>query len=509
MGVSRRDGGEILYCNERLADIVGLPPQALVGRRTPDFYANPNDRNEILEELSTQGRVREREVQLRTHDGSICWAIVTVEPLEVDGETLLLSALFNVTRRREVENQLQESEARFRSYVENASDIVFACDRKLELTYVSPNVEQIIGYPATRMIGKTLDSLVHKADVPTLWARADATNESRRAQPPLEFRMRHGDGSIRWFVSALAPLQGPDGKVMSLTGTAHDITQEKSAIASLEAANRELRDAQMQLLESEKMASLGMLMAGIAHEIRTPIAAVGSTQCTIERALHKLEGHLRDRYPDVMQDRKVQRLLGVLAESTGVVGDGSTRVLEIVKRLRKFSCADQTQRITVDVNAIAEDTLALLHHELKHHVEIEQDFAPEAQVVGSPSRLNQVFVNLLVNAGHAIRARGRGHIRLSTRAFAEHVEICVQDDGVGIAPEHLEQVFASGFTTKKSEGGSGLGLAISREIVEAHHGRMEVTSQLGEGTTFTVWLPRKPPNRSTSTCPKAARNDEG
>jgi len=111
-------------------------------------------------------------------------------------------------------------------------------------------------------------------------------------------------------------------------------------------------------------------------------------------------------------------------------------------------------------------------------------------LMGYPARLNQVLVNLLINAAQAVRARGNGKITLETRALGDQIEISVSDDGVGIPPENLGQIFSCGFTTRHEEGGSGLGLAISKEIVDAHHGSLEVKSQLGAGTTFTVRLPR-------------------
>jgi signal transduction histidine kinase len=302
--------------------------------------------------------------------------------------------------------------------------------------------------------------------------------------------MRHTDGSTRWFCSTLVPLRGLDGSTVGLTGTAHDITPEKHAIEELENANRCLRDAQLQLHKTEKMASLGMLMAGIAHEIRTPLGAVSSTQRTIAQALDKLAQQLGQDHPDALADSKVGRLLKVLTDAVRVVGDGSSRVTDIVQRLRKFSCAEEAKLCAVDVNAIAEDTLALIHHELKHHVVLQKSFGQGVTLMAYPARLNQVLVNLLVNAAHAVRARGRGKIILETLALGEHIEIRVSDDGVGIPPEHLAQIFTSGFTTKQGEGGSGLGLAISKEIVLAHHGSLEVESEVGRGTTFTVRLPR-------------------
>lgn len=488
--ISRKDDGEILYCNEKLAQVVGVAARDLIGQRSLDFYHDPADRVAMLKELAERGRVRDREVRLKTRSGEAAWAIFTIEPLQVAGESLLLGALYDVSHRKQVEESLQQSEARFRGFVENASDLVFAIDRHAQLTYLSPNVARILGYVPGQLLGHSLDSLVHANDLPKLWECTEQTRETGTVQPSCEFRMRHKDGSTRWFCSTLVPLEGEGGSVVGMTGTAHDITQEKCAIAELESANQNLRDAQLQLLKSEKMASLGMLMAGIAHEIRTPLGAVSSTQRTMSQALDKLSQRLEEAFPQALRDSKVERLLKVLTDSARVVGDGSARVTEIVQRLRRFSCADEAKLCAVDVNAIAEDTLALIHHELKHYVDLQKHFGKDVTLMGYPARLNQVLVNLLVNAAHAVRARGRGKIRLETRAVADEVQIEVSDDGVGIPPENLARIFESGFTTKQDEGGSGLGLAISKEIVEAHHGRLEVASEVGRGTTFTVKLPR-------------------
>lgn len=488
--VSRQRDGEILYCNDKLADVVGVPARELIGRRTLDFYYDPADRAAVLRELQERGRVRDREVRLKTKNGETAWAIFTIEPLVVAGEPLLLGALYDVTRRKQIEESLQQSEARFRGFVENASELVFALDRQAQLTYLSPNVARILGYAPSQLLGQSFDALVHANDLPKVWECTELTRETGLVQPSCEFRIRAKDGSTRWFCSTLVPLRGPDGAVVAMTGTAHDITQEKNAIAELEGVNQSLRDAQLQLLKSEKMASLGMLMAGIAHEIRTPLGAVSSTQRTMSQAMEKLVQRLEETFPEALADSKVERLLKVLADSTRVVGDGSSRVMEIVQRLRRFSCADEAKLCAVDVNVIAEDTLALIHHELKHHVELQKSFGADVTLMGYPARLNQVLVNLLVNAAHAVRARGRGKVKLSTLALDDRVEIRVSDDGIGIPPENLARIFESGFTTKREEGGSGLGLAISKEIVEAHHGTIEVESEVGRGTTFTVKLPR-------------------
>ncbi len=496
--ISRQRDGEIIYCNAKLAEVVGAHAADLIGRHTLDFYHDPADREAVLRELNEQGRVRGREVRLKDRDGRTLWAIFTVEPLELSGEPLLLGALYDVSRRKEVEERLQQSEARFRGFVENSTDLVFALDRQAQLTYLSPNLTRILGYSSSQFIGQSFDALLDPNDRPKLWECTELTRETGNVQPSCEFRMQHEDGSTRWFCSSFVPIKDARGDVVGLTGTAHDITPERQAIEELEGANQSLRDAQLQLLKTEKMASLGMLMAGIAHEIRTPLGAVSSTQRTISQALDKLTDRLGEAFPHAVADAKVGRLLKILKDSARVVADGSSRVTDIVQRLRKFSCAEEAKLCAVDVNSIAEDTLALIHHELKHHVAIQKCFGEGVTLMGYPARLNQVLVNLLVNAAHAIRARGRGNITLETRALGDQIEIKVSDDGVGIPPENLGQIFACGFTTKREEGGSGLGLAISKEIVDAHQGSLEVESEVGHGTTFTITLPRSLSERRSS-----------
>lgn len=498
--ISRESDGKIVFCNGKLGEFLGVNPRDLLGRRTLDFYHDPSDRQSVLSELHSQGRVREREVQLETADGRRAWAIFTIAPLTIAGQSLLFGALYDVTRRREMEDRLQQSEARFRGFVENASDLIFALDSHAALTYLSPNVTRILGYGPGQLIGQTFDALVHANDLPKLWEATERTRETGKVQASCEFRMRHKDGSTRWFCTTFVPIQNAAGEIVSLTGTAHDITPEKHAIEELECANRNLRDAQLQLVRTEKMASLGLLMAGIAHEIRTPLGAVSNTQRTLAQALDKLAERLHEAFPEAVQDSKLGRLLKVLTDSSRVVADGSSRMTDIVQRLRKFACAEEAKLCPVDVNAIAEDTLALIHHELKHCVRIERRYGEGVTLMGYPARLNQVLVNLLVNAAQAVRARGNGQITIETRATGDHIEISVSDDGVGIPAENLQQIFSCGFTTRADEGGCGLGLAISKEIVDAHDGSLHVESHVGSGTTFTVRLPR-----TLSDCRKRAR----
>jgi two-component system NtrC family sensor kinase len=510
--ICRKQDGTIVHANRRLGELLGFQARELIGRRAFEFHDDPTLREAALRELASQGCVREREVRLKSRGGECVWAVFSLEPLPPccaesgpghdpgAGAELLMGALHDVTRWRDARDQLERSEARFRGFVESSNELVFALDRQAILTYLSPNIARLLGRQPCQLMGKALDALVPACDVPKLWDNTARVREGREGHASSEFRMLRGDGSARWFCTTFAPIRSGAGEIVGLTGTAHDITPEKAALEELDRAHQCLREAQLQLVRTEKMASLGLLMAGIAHEIRTPLGAVQSTQRTISQALDKLGERLHEAFPEALEDSKLGRLLKVLTDSTRVVGDGSTRMTDIVQRLRKFSCAEEAKLCSVDVNAIADDTLALIHHELKHYVAIQRCYGEGVTLMGYPARLNQVLVNLLVNAAQAVRARGNGKITLETRAVGDHIEISVSDDGVGIPPENLGHIFACGFTTRHQEGGSGLGLAISKEIVDAHHGSLEVKSQVGAGTTFTVRLPR-----SLSDCRKPNR----
>jgi signal transduction histidine kinase len=253
-------------------------------------------------------------------------------------------------------------------------------------------------------------------------------------------------------------------------------------------ANRELRDTHSQLVQSEKMASLGSLVAGIAHEINTPVGAIASMHDTLVRALRKVETTLNDEHPDIVRSNaSLGSALKVVTEANRVIESGTQRVTEIVRRLRSFARLDQAELKKADIHEGLEDTLALIHHELKHNIVVKRDYGSVPPIPCYPGRLNQVFLNLLNNARQAIR--GKGEIEIRTFVQDRRVHVTVRDTGAGIAPEHLRKIFDPGFTTKGVGVGTGLGLSICYQIVRDHRGEILVDSEPGKGTTFTVVLP--------------------
>ncbi len=247
----------------------------------------------------------------------------------------------------------------------------------------------------------------------------------------------------------------------------------------------DLRRAQAQLVQSEKMAALGLLVAGIAHEINTPMGAIASTHDTVFRAVEKVKAELGDA-----ASAKTTQLLSMVTDASKLLRDATTRVTTIVRRLKSFARLDEAELKEADLNAGIEDTLALAAHELKG-VRVVKELGSLPPVTCYPGRLNQVFLNVLVNARQAVGPDGEIAIRTSRAGGA--VQIAISDDGCGISESDLTRVFDPGFTTKGVGVGTGLGLSICYQIVSEHKGEIEIESEIGRGTTVTIRVPLRPP----------------
>ncbi len=258
--------------------------------------------------------------------------------------------------------------------------------------------------------------------------------------------------------------------------------------SKVEERTRQVKEKHAQLVQSSKMASLGSLVAGVAHEINTPIGAISSMHNTLMRAVDKLKVQLGGSLSEVEDEQlRIKRSLQAVDEANRVISTGTERVIEIVRRLRSFARLDEAELKDADINEGLEDTLTMIHHEIKHNIVIHKDFGVLPLISCYPGRLNQVFLNLLINARQAIK--GEGEIFITTRRQDQTISIKIRDTGTGISPENLERIFDPGFTTKGVGVGTGLGLSICYQIIQDHRGEIKVDSELGKGTTFTVILP--------------------
>ena len=250
------------------------------------------------------------------------------------------------------------------------------------------------------------------------------------------------------------------------------------------------QEMQNQLIISEKMASLGNLVAGVAHEINTPMGALVSSTDTSRRAIEKLQRALEkaSSLDDVQSGRRVQKLFRLLWSNYEVMGTASERVTRIVNTLRNFARLDEAERKQVDLHEGLDSTLSLVGHRLKGNVTVVKEYGELTPVLCYPNQLNQVFMNLLVNAIDAVGARD-GSITIRTWMEESKAHVRISDTGAGIPADALPRIFDPGFTTKGVGVGTGLGLSICFNIVQKHQGVLSVESRTGEGTSFTITIP--------------------
>jgi signal transduction histidine kinase len=252
----------------------------------------------------------------------------------------------------------------------------------------------------------------------------------------------------------------------------------------------DLQEAQHQLVIREKMASLGDLVAGVAHEVNTPIGAVNSSADVADRCIDKLSGMIEGcpGTDELREAKGYQQAIQLLKENTGLIKSAGERISKIVRGLRSFARLDEAEFQKVNIHEGIDSTLDLVHHQMQGKINVIKSYSPVLpEVECYPNQLNQVFMNLLVNASQAIE--NTGTITITTEVAGDGVTISVQDTGRGISEDDLSHVFDPGFTTKGVGVGTGLGLSISYKIVEDHSGRIEVDSQVGVGSTFRVVIP--------------------
>lgn len=276
----------------------------------------------------------------------------------------------------------------------------------------------------------------------------------------------------------------------------------------LEGAYHQLKQTQGQLLQSEKMASIGQLAAGVAHEVNNPMGFIRSNlrslqdyvntyQVVIEHTRQLINAitsnnqqqtiALSQKIENICVDEDIEFLNEDIQDLMKDALDGAGRVIEIVQGLKDYSHVDQQELVEADINNCLETTLKVVDNEIKYKCNVQTELQPLPPLYCNPGQLNQVFTNLIVNAGQAIEDKGT--IILSSHCDNNKIVVSVADTGKGIAKENLSKLFDPFFTTKPVGEGTGLGLSITHGIIQEHHGEIDVESELGIGTTFTITLP--------------------
>jgi PAS domain S-box-containing protein len=450
----------VLEVNPALVRMLGYDSkEELLGKKVSDIFADEAQRTNIVREVNRQPAPEGREITLRKKDGQPLVCLNTATAIrDTSGKIVRYQgALVDITERREIEKRLHKEQEFARRLVDSFPDLIFVVDSHRRYTYVSPRVPEVLGYEAAESVGMVFGEHTHPDERGAVLGVFEDLLKQRRNFASFEIQMKHKLGEWRRLKCNFSPLFDENNKIEGVVISGRDVT--------------EVKRLEEQLIQAEKLAAMGQMLAGVAHELNNPLTAIlGVSEL------------LRDRQGI---DDGTKRQLEMAHRQ-------ARRAARIVQNLLEFSRPASPQKKLLDLNNVLERTLQLHEHSLKRN-SVEADFQQEPglpYIVGDANQLIQVFLNLISNAEHAIKeVRAAGLIRVRVGQAANRVYATVQDDGVGIKPEALPRLFDPFFTTKRPGGGTGLGLSICMSIVREHGGNIEADILPAGGASFTVYLP--------------------
>ena len=456
--------------------------EEVLKRRVSEIFVDREERKNLKEEVERQPMIQGREITLIRKDGTSIACLNTAAAVRDNSGRVLRyqGALMDITERREMERRLHQQQEFARRLVDNFPDLILVLDAAAHYTFVSPRCKEVLGYEIEDTQSMKFGGRTHPEDLPAAESLYQDIMAGKQNFASLEIRVRHKTGDWRRIRFNFSPLADEKGNIEGVVLSGRDVT--------------DLKRLEEQLIQAEKLAAMGQMLAGVAHELNNPLTAIlGVTEL------------LRDR-PGA--DDSTKRQLELTHRQ-------ARRAARIVQNLLEFSRPASPQKKPLDLNNLLERTLQLHEHSLRRN-NIEVDFRLQHDlpgVVGDANQLIQVFLNLITNAEQAIReVRDSGRIQIRSGQNGNQLAVTVQDDGVGIRPEALPRIFDPFYTTKRPGGGTGLGLSICMSIIREHGGSIEAETLPAGGSAFTIYLPiasmRAPETFSIPSEPGAVSSNE-
>ncbi|EGV31132.1 multi-sensor signal transduction histidine kinase [Thiorhodococcus drewsii AZ1] len=493
--------GRLIDANARWLELSGWAAEDLVGRTSKDvgIWVDPNFRDRMIAELLQKGSIKEAPTLIRTRNGEIRHVLWSTELIELGAQPTLLSLIQDLTHQKRAEQALRLAELS----IMRSADAIFWITPDGRFMNVNDEACESLGYAREELLGKAVWDI--NPEFPeTRWIdHWNKTREQKRRR--FETTHRHQDGTI-FPVEVTANHIAFNGQDYDFAFV-RDISDRKLADAELrrhrehleELVNERtsaLQQAMNQLVQSEKLAALGKLVAGVAHELNTPLGNARIVASTLEARLSEIGAAIDE---GTLRRSQLTAFLAHTREAVDLLERNTSRAAELIGHFKQVA-VDQTsmRRRRFNLHQTLNEMLVTLRPGFKHtahHIEIEAP--PELEMDSYPGPLEQVITNLVNNAlKHGFAGLKSGRIRIQAHAEgADDIAILCADDGIGIAPELLDRIFEPFFTTRLGEGGSGLGLYITYNLVTvALGGRIVVDSQPGQGTTFILTLPRVGPD---------------
>ena len=499
--------GRVIKASTLQATRFGLPDaQHLVG--ATDFELLANEHAEVAfhteQQIIASGEPRLRYEELEVlPDGRHAWVETSKVPLhDATGQVIgTIGISHDITVRKRAQELLAASEARQRHLLAALQEIIILLDLTGRITYASPAVARWLGYSPHELIGWSLADLSHPDDLTDVQCAFDSCRPAAPASLP--HRVRANDGSWRSLDSTFVQLDHDSSDAVVLIAS-RDVT-ERLALA------REREQLETERRVSQRLEAVGQLAAGIAHEINTPLQFVGDSVTFLNTAVDQLlllieryrealfidqaipQADRRESMERAEENADVEYLLERIPEAFKRTVHGIERVRSIVQAMKRFSHTGPGEAAPADLNEAIETTLTVCRNEYKYVADVSFRPGPLPPVTCNIAELNQVFLNLIINAAQAIdeqkRTEDRGRIKIETWAHGTYATVRISDDGPGIPRDLQDRIYEPFFTTKAVGKGSGQGLAIALAAVQRHDGTLECVSAPGQGTTFTLRIP--------------------
>jgi len=493
--------GTIEYVNPTFGKITGYQEAEVLGHNVSLLRAadTTSSDEQALWAVLESGQQWRGEFRNRRKDGSLYWVESSISPLVNRNNVVTgyLAVQEDISRRKQAEEELATllrqitfAKREWEQTLDHLHDFIILTDANHRIRRYNKILADVAGQKVSDLLGHDWRELLQQTGFRFV-------NFSGRSGELLHERsQRSYDISVYPVLNEPEELQG---YVVSL----NDTTELRATTSELEQALAELSEAQSQIYQQEKMASIGQLAAGVAHEINNPMGFITSNLGSLDKYVGRLSEYIAvvdqtmqgccagDHAATVLAARKRLKIDRILDDAHQLIAesqDGAGRVRRIVQDLKSFSRVDLAETALIDLNESLETTINIAWNELKYVAELIRDFGEIPKVRCFPQQLNQVFLNLLVNAAHAL-GETRGQITVATRQEGDQVLVTVSDTGCGMPPQVQRRIFEPFFTTKEVGKGTGLGLSISYDIIKKHGGEITVESEPGSGTVFTVRLP--------------------
>ena len=461
--------GKFLDCNQALFEMLDYSrkEECLSIDLTENLYANPEDRKTFQEKIERDGYVKDMEVEFKRKDGSKITVLLTGYPMrDAKGDIVGYEGInLDITERKRIEEERRETNEFFRNLIESSVDGIIATDMKGNIFIFNKGAEDLTGYSASEVIGKLhITELYPKGMAKEIMENLRSPDHGGVGKlTPLQLTVLNKAGEQVPIQLSAALIYDRSHKEVATVGIFTDLRPRLQM-------EKELEETHLQLVSSEKMASLGKLAAGIAHEINNPLGGILIYSSLL----------MEDLPPDDPKRHDLERIV-----------QETSRCKEIVKSLLEFARQTEPKKESVDINRAITDGLFFLENQaLFHNIRITKRLDPSLPlIIGNAGQLKQVFTNIIINAAEAMR--GTGELTITTLSSPNRNSVFVEftDTGEGIPEENFSRIFEPFFTTKDVGKGTGLGLATSYGIVESHGGKIGVKSKVGEGSTFTMELP--------------------